>query len=91
MASPRLGTGATIRTSAPSPLSSTLGRWVRITSSYRVPRSVMRRAGSSVSTPPATPSRTTEPPVLTPVPDLGARGAASGTGDRAAGLWLRRR
>lgn len=46
MASPRLVTGATIRTSVPSPLSSVPGRWVRITSSYRVPRSVMRRAGS---------------------------------------------
>ncbi|MDH6628865.1 hypothetical protein M2271_006700 [Streptomyces sp. LBL] len=63
MASPRLVTGATIRTSSPWPLSSTLSRWVRITSSYRVPRSVMRRAGSSVSTLPAAPSRTTDPPV----------------------------
>lgn len=63
MASPRLVTGATIRTSAPSPLSSTPGRWVRITSSYGVPCSVMRRAGSSVSTLPAAPGRTTELPL----------------------------
>lgn len=63
MASPRLVTGATTRTSSLPPLSSTCGRWLRITSSYRVPRSRMRRAGSPVWTLPAAPSLTTELPV----------------------------
>ena len=62
-ASPRVVTGATTRTGVPVPVSSTLGRRLRITSSYRVPRSEIRWAGSPVSTLPVLPSRTTELPV----------------------------